>query len=156
MPRISLIRPLNQPPGARRLPQDLNGTLHDTRFSSFKLIIASAKSGPSHRSKEHLDSWRSAGHSSDAILGIDQHGTSEGAPALAPTLFDSAYVTQAPASLGPVPGFPKQIEPHHNGETFVCRTRLPHDHGPPPNNNKPRSSDSHASMNRTTTCISVA
>ena len=96
MPRLSLIRPLDQPPGTRRLLQDLKDALVDDRLTSFKLIVAYAKSGPLHRLKGHLDSWRRLGKRCEAILGIDQQGTSGEALSLALTLFDSVYVTQAP------------------------------------------------------------
>ena len=96
MPRISLIRPLDQPPGTRRLLDDLKAALEDDRLLHFKLIVAYAKSGPLHRLREHLDSWRDAGKTAEAILGIDQKGTSTEALDLALTLFDSVYVTQVP------------------------------------------------------------
>ena len=95
MPRLSLIRPLDQPPGTRRLLQDLKNALNDNRLSTFKVIVAYAKSGPLHRLQESLQSWRDAHKRADAILGIDQQGTSKEALDLALTLFDSVYVTQA-------------------------------------------------------------
>ena len=95
MSRLSLIRPLDQPAGRRRLLQDLKGALGDDRFSTFRLIVAYAKSGPLYRLQEHLVSWRSAGKKSEAILGIDQQGTSGEALDLALMLFDSVYVAQA-------------------------------------------------------------
>ena len=95
MPRLSLIRPLDQPPGTRRLLHDLKNALGDDRLSRFMLIVAYAKSGPLHRLREHLESWKDAGKTAEAILGIDQHGTSREALELALTLLDSVYVTQA-------------------------------------------------------------
>lgn len=81
--------------GKRRLIQDLKNALGDGRFSTFRLIVAYAKSGPLYRLQEHLVSWRAAGKKSEAILGIDQQGTSVEALDLALTLFDSVYITQA-------------------------------------------------------------
>ena len=95
MSRFSLIRPLDQPPGTRRLLQDLKDALNDDRFSTFKLIVAYAKSGPLLRLQEHLDSWRAAGNKAHAIFGIDQQGTSREALELSLVLFDSVHVTQA-------------------------------------------------------------
>ena len=95
MPRLSLIRPLDQPPGTRRLLHDLKRALGDDRLSRFMLIVAYAKSGPLHRLREHLESWKDAGKTTEAILGIDQQGTSREALQLALKLFDSVYVTQA-------------------------------------------------------------
>ena len=94
MPRISLIRPLDQPPGTRRLLGDLIAALADTRLSALRIIVAYAKSGPLHRLRDHLDKWRSSGNTAEAILGIDQRGTSKEALDLALTLFDSVHVTQ--------------------------------------------------------------
>lgn len=95
MPRLSLIRPLDQPPDRRRILEDLKSSLVDKRLSSFKLIVAYAKSGPLLRLQEHFASWRALGKQAEAILGIDQQGTSREALSLARTMFDSVYVTQA-------------------------------------------------------------
>ena len=95
MPRLSLISPLDQPPDTRRLLQDLKNALSDDRLSRFMLIVAYAKSGPLHRLREHLESWKDAGKVAEAILGIDQQGTSREALELALKLFDSVYITQA-------------------------------------------------------------
>lgn len=95
MPRLSLIRPLDQPPGTRRLLQDLKNALSDQRLSTFKLIVAYAKSGPLLRLRKCLESWSNAHKRAHAIFGIDQQGTSKEALELALTLFDSVYVTQA-------------------------------------------------------------
>jgi len=96
MPRLSLIRPLDQPPGTRRLLHDLKVALSDERLSTFRVIVAYAKSGPLHRLREHLVAWRTSGNTAKAILGIDQRGTSKEALDLALALFDSVHVTQAP------------------------------------------------------------
>ena len=95
MASLSLIRPLDQPLGIRRLLHELREALSDGRLSSFRLIVAYAKSGPLHRLREDFDSWRRRGGTAEAILGIDQQGTSREALELALTLFDSVYVTQA-------------------------------------------------------------
>lgn len=95
MPRLSIIRPLDQPPGTRRLLHDLKNALGDDRLSRFMLIVAYAKSGPLHRLREHLEAWKNAGKTAEAILGIDQRGTSREALELALKLFDSVYVTHA-------------------------------------------------------------
>ena len=94
MPKISLIKPLDQPPGKRRLLDDLRNALHDKRFSDFRVIVAYAKSGPLIRLKEDLEGWRKAGNKSQVIFGIDQLGTSKEALQLSLDLFDTVYVTQ--------------------------------------------------------------
>ena len=95
MPSLSLIRPVDQPLGNRRLLHALEESLNDGRLSSLRLIVAYAKSGPLHRLREDFDSWRSRGATTEAILGIDQQGTSREALELALTLFDTVYITQA-------------------------------------------------------------
>ncbi len=91
---VSLISPMDQPPGKRRLLSDLRSSLSDPRFSSFHLIVAYAKSGPFNRLRSDLQAWRAKGHKTQAIIGIDQHGTSFEALGLALDLFDSVFVTQ--------------------------------------------------------------
>jgi len=56
--------------------------------------VAYAKSGPLHRLRDVLEAWRAAGKTTEAILGIDQQGTSREALELALTLFDTVYVTR--------------------------------------------------------------
>ena len=94
MPKFSLIRPLDQPPGTRRLLEDLKSGLQDDRFTHFWLIVAYARSGPFYRLRELMEAWRVAGKTSAAMFGIDQRGTSKDALELALTSFDSVYVTQ--------------------------------------------------------------
>lgn len=93
MPRFSLLRPLDQPTGGRRLLHDLEAALDDDRFTGFRLIVAYAKSGPLLRLQPRLTEWRRAGKTVEAVLGIDQRGTSLEALRLALDLFDRAYVT---------------------------------------------------------------
>ena len=96
MARISLIRPLDQPIGERRLLSDLKQALCDERLSEFRLIVAYAKTGPLYRLQEFIEGWRSAGKTIEAIFGIDQRGTSREALQLALSWFDAVYVTQGP------------------------------------------------------------
>ena len=93
MPRFSLLRPLDQPTGGRRLLHDLDAALDDDRFTGFRLIVAYAKSGPLRHLHPRLTDWRRAGKTVEAVLGIDQRGTSLEALRLALDLFDRAYVT---------------------------------------------------------------
>ena len=93
MPRLSLLRPLDQPTSARRLLHDLEAALDDDRFTGFRLIVAYAKSGPLLHLHPRLTDWRRAGKTVEAVLGIDQRGTSMEALRLALDLFDRTYVT---------------------------------------------------------------
>lgn len=92
--QLSFIKPLDQPPGARRLLAELKVALMDDRFSEFRLIVAYAKSGPLYRLRELLEQWREKGNRIEAILGIDQQGTSREALELSLALFHSVYVTR--------------------------------------------------------------
>lgn len=96
MTKISLIKPLDQPPGTRRLLDDLKTCLGGADFSDFRIIVAYAKSGPLLRLESLLRAWSAEGKSSAAILGIDQRGTSKEALELALSLFDEVYITQEP------------------------------------------------------------
>ena len=57
MARFSLIRPLDQPTGTRRLLCDLKAALDDDRFTALRLIAAYAKSGPLLRLQPRSTGW---------------------------------------------------------------------------------------------------
>jgi len=95
MPQLSIIRPLDQPTGNRRLLGELKKALTTTSFTDLRFIIAFAKSGPLLRLKKLLTRWHEHGNTSSAIFGIDHRGTSREALDLALSLFDSVYVTNA-------------------------------------------------------------
>jgi HKD family nuclease len=94
MATLSFITPRDQPPGTRRLLEEIRAALASTLFSEFRLIVAYAKSGPLHRLRDSFEAWRAAGKTTQAILGIDQQGTSREALELALVLFDTVYVTR--------------------------------------------------------------
>lgn len=94
MTRVSLIKPLDQPLGIRRLLHDLNTCLASELFFDFKLIVSYAKSGPLLRLENSLREWRDLKKTSSAIIGIDQKGTSLEALDLCLHLFDQVYITQ--------------------------------------------------------------
>ena len=96
MVRFSLIRPFDQPPGKRRLIEDLKSALQDNRFTDFRLIVAFARSGPLYRLRDLLQKWRKSGKSSAAIFGLSHQGTSKEALELALSLFDCVYVVLDP------------------------------------------------------------
>lgn len=91
---FSLITPLDQPLGNRRLLDDLKTSLANPEFQNFRLIVAYAKSGPLIRLQSALSSWRKRGNALSALIGLDQQGTSKEALALALSYFDSVYVTR--------------------------------------------------------------
>lgn len=94
MVTFSLIGPIDQPIGTRRLLEDLKVALEDKRYAQFRLVVAYAKSGPLLRLQKYLEVWRSSGKKTSAIIGIDQAGTSKEALELALKLFDEVFITQ--------------------------------------------------------------
>src|SRR5688500_13213873 len=94
MIKFSIISPLDQPIGTRRLLQDLKNALADTRFNDFRLIVAYAKTGPLYRLQDHLEKWKLTRKSLEAILGVDQQGTSIVGLRLLLALVDNVSVTQ--------------------------------------------------------------
>ena len=93
---FSLIRPLDQPLGQRRLLGALRESLRDERFDDFRVVVAYARSGPLRRLQSDIERWREAGSTSAAIFGVDQQGTSRDALELANSLFDNVYITREP------------------------------------------------------------
>jgi len=94
MPTFSLISPLEQPLGTRRLLDDLKRCLADPTLSEFGFVVAFAKVGPFYRLQELLQQWRLAGKSANGIFGIDHCGTSVQALDFAINHLDAVYYTQ--------------------------------------------------------------
>jgi len=91
--RISLITPLDQPLGTKRLLGELQNSLESAEYEEFYIMVAYAKSGPLHRLRSYIDNWKRNGKSIHAIIGIDQQGTSKEALELSLQLFDNVYIT---------------------------------------------------------------
>ena len=96
MVQISWIRPVDQPPGTRRLLGELKEALSDPRFASFRIIVAYAKSGPLLRLHDLFTKWAQDGKTVEAIFGYDQQGTSLEALQISLSLFIAVYITQEP------------------------------------------------------------
>jgi len=96
MVNISLITPIDQPTGRRRLLHDLKAALEDPRFTTFYLIVAYAKSGPLLRLQSAIQKRRAEGFNIHGIFGLDQQGTTAQALDFALTYFTEAYVTREP------------------------------------------------------------
>lgn len=94
MPKFSLIAPLDQPLGSRRLLDDIKRCLADPALNEFGFVVAFAKVGPLYRIQELLRQWRAAGKSSAGIFGIDHCGTSIQALEFAVDHLDSVFYTQ--------------------------------------------------------------
>lgn len=96
MVTFSIINPIDQPTGRRRLLQELKDALQDDRFTTFHLIVAYAKSGPLLRLQTIIEKRRTAGFDIHAIFGLDQHGTTAQALNFALSHFSSCFVTREP------------------------------------------------------------
>jgi HKD family nuclease len=95
MVSFSIIGPLDQPLGNKRLLQELKAGFNQGEFSTYRMIVAYAKTGPLYRLYEHIAKWRLDGAIAEAIVGIDQQGTSKEALELMLELFNRVYVTQS-------------------------------------------------------------
>ncbi len=94
MPTFSILSPLDQPLGKRRLLEDLKKHLADAGLSEFGFAVAFAKVGPLYRLQDSLQHWRKAGKKTFAIFGIDHNGTSRQALEFALSHLDEVYYTQ--------------------------------------------------------------
>jgi len=94
MPTFSIISPLDQPTGKRRLLDDLKAHLSSAAYQSFGMSVAFAKVGPLYRLQGHLSRWKADGKTSCAVFGIDHNGTSKQALEFALQNLDQVYYTQ--------------------------------------------------------------
>lgn len=93
---FTIIKPIDQPTGRRRLLGELKAALEDNSFSTFYLVVAYAKSGPLLRLQTLIAKRRKEGLDIHAIFGLDQQGTTAQALDFALKHFTSVYVTQEP------------------------------------------------------------
>lgn len=94
MPQFSVLTPLDQPLGTRRLLEDLKRCLRDKDLVEFGFLVAFAKVGPLYRLQELIEAWRAAGKRATGIFGIDHNGTSLQALQFALEHLDSTYYAQ--------------------------------------------------------------
>ncbi|WP_080726128.1 phospholipase D family protein [Sinorhizobium meliloti] len=93
---ISLINPIDQPTGRVRLLNELRSGVNDGRFNSLKAVVAFAKSGPLLRLHSAITVRRALGFRVEAVIGVDQLGTSAQALKFALENFDGIYFTREP------------------------------------------------------------
>ena len=74
MTSFSILSPLDQPLGRRRLLEDLKKCLANAGLTEFGFAVAFAKTGPLYRLQEAIQKWRSAGKRASGIFGIDHNG----------------------------------------------------------------------------------
>src|ERR1041385_4724028 len=99
MPRITFLRPIDQPLGKQRLLAELINCLRSSNYSKFKLAAGFAKIGPLARLIIPIREWRKSGKTVEGILGIDQLGTSKQALEFSLAEFDGVYITRVSSSL---------------------------------------------------------
>ncbi len=96
--RVSFLKPIDQFDGSDRLMDRLKGHLRNGAFSSLHLAVAFAKVGPLLRLVDLFRAWREGGKSTEAIVGIDQLGTSKQALGFTLEHFDKTYIAHTRAS----------------------------------------------------------
>lgn len=96
MVNFTIIRPIDQPTGRRRLLGELKAALEDERYNTFYVVVAYAKSGPLLRLQSLIEKRRGEGLNIHAIFGLDQQGTTAQALDFALNHFNSVYVTREP------------------------------------------------------------
>jgi len=94
MPQFSILSPLDQPLGSRRLLEDLKRFLSDPELNEFGFAVAFAKVGPLYRLQELLEAWIAQGKTATGIFGIDHKGTSLQALTFAVENLSDSYFTQ--------------------------------------------------------------
>ena len=92
MPNLLLQGPLDQPENRSRLLDYLEAGLTNPKFEKLKIMVAYAKEAPLKKLVSTIESWKSEGKRIDAVLGIDQQGTSLDALSTASDLFDSVRI----------------------------------------------------------------
>lgn len=91
--KIDIQKPVDQPAGRNRLITELINNLQDDAFKEFKIIVAFAKTGPLLRLKQYILDWRNKGNSIEAMIGVDEKGTSVQALEMALELFNKTFIT---------------------------------------------------------------
>jgi len=92
MPRISFLKPTDQPTGSLRLIDELKKNFASTDFDEMRMIVAFAKHGPMLRLRQEITRWTSSGKAVRAVFGIDQRGTSRQALEFALENFRETYI----------------------------------------------------------------
>lgn len=101
MPQITIQKPTDQPLGRNRLLEGLRRALGSEDFDKFYLIVAFAKVGPLLRLSSAVSAWRAAGRAIQAIVGIDEKGTSKEALEFALAHFSETHVAHVPGLFKP-------------------------------------------------------
>lgn len=92
MPKIQIIKPIDQPTGDNRLLDWLNSNFEDRRYNIFKCLVAFAKIRPFYKLHENIVNWNHMGNKCEAIIGIDHKGTSYQALQYVLSNFEKSYI----------------------------------------------------------------
>lgn len=98
MPKITFLKPIDQPLGNLRLLSELANCLNSPQYSQFKFAVGFAKVGPLARLNDHIQKWKIGSNKIEGIFGIDQQGTSIQALQYALLTFNKVYITRATSS----------------------------------------------------------
>src|SRR5262245_50617633 len=120
MPSIEMIRPTDQPSGSRRLLDELRTRLKSAQFKDLKLMVAFAKVGPLSRLEGEIRNWRKEGKTLEAILGVDQLGTSSEALEFALENFSSTRVAYGSGASALNPTFHPKVYLFTGPSDAVC------------------------------------
>lgn len=99
MPKITFLKPIDQPTGKQRLLPELENHLRSPQYTDFKLAVGFVKVGPLARLAIPIREWKNAGKTVEGIFGIDLFGTSLQALEFALTEFDKTYITRVGSSM---------------------------------------------------------
>lgn len=97
MPRIRLLKPLDQPFGVQRSLRWIVEALRSHTFDRLRLIVAFAKEGPLLRLASDIQGFRQGGGNVEAVFGVDQLGTSIQALQFALVNFNRSFVWHHPS-----------------------------------------------------------
>ena len=96
MPKITFLKPTDQPTGIARLITELRTNLGCHDLDDFRIIVAFAKIGPLLRLAESIGRWKNRGGSIKAIFGVDLLGTSLQALEFALANFQETNIAYVP------------------------------------------------------------
>lgn len=96
MPTFTIISPLDQPKGKKRLMGQLKACFQCPDFYSFTFVTAFSKVGALLRLKNEIEKWKTKSKSVVGYFGIDHFGTSTQALSFALEHFTQTYYVHVP------------------------------------------------------------
>lgn len=96
---IRIQKPSDQPTGEWRLLDDLEAGLASGSYTVLRMVVAFARAAPILKLLQTIRAFRSSGGRVMAVFGLDQHGTTQEALAVALREFDEVRVAKASGRL---------------------------------------------------------